>query len=142
MYRLLCWLALPERPVGHTVFTGNAQNPQKVPKMGVTPPNKSNVATIVFDKFGPKALPLLGVAFIRSKKIGAKALPLLGKQRKILVYALIRSVASMRQLPLFWQKGLWSKKKMGPKMANKGCHFFLFIFCAFGAKKNGDSDRP
>ena len=45
---------------------------------GVNPPNKSNVATIVYDKFGSKALPLFGVAFIRSKKIGAKALPLLG----------------------------------------------------------------
>ena len=37
MYRFLCWLALPGRPGLHTVFTGNAQNPQKVPKMGVPP---------------------------------------------------------------------------------------------------------
>jgi len=61
-----------------TVFTGNSQNGKKCPKIGVTPPNKSNIATIAFDKFGSKALPLFGVAFLRSKKIGAKALPLLG----------------------------------------------------------------
>ena len=54
------------------------KNGQKVPKIGGNHPNKSNAATIVFDKFGSKAMPLFGVTFIRSKKIGAKALPLLG----------------------------------------------------------------
>ena len=67
---------VPFSPVWHTIFTRNPQNRQKVPKIGVTPPpNKSNVATIVFDKFGSKALPLFGVALIRSEKFGAKALP-------------------------------------------------------------------
>ena len=41
----------------------------------VNPPNKSHVATIVFDKFGSKAWPLFGVSFIRSEKFGAKAWP-------------------------------------------------------------------
>ena len=88
----------------------------------VTPPNKSNVATIVFDKFGSKALPLFGVAFIR-------VLPLLGKPRKIPVYALIRSVASIRQLSLFGQKRTLVKinnfgSRNVPKMAKKGVIFF------------------
>ena len=67
-----CTLFSPEIPQ-------NSQNVPKSPqKGGNPPPNKSNAATIVFDKFGSKALPLFGVAFIRSKKFGAKALPLLG----------------------------------------------------------------
>ena len=37
MYRFLCSLALPGRPVWHTVFTGNPQNIPKVPKMGGPP---------------------------------------------------------------------------------------------------------
>ena len=36
VYRFLCWLASSGRPVWHNVFTGNPQNRQKVPKMGVT----------------------------------------------------------------------------------------------------------
>ena len=49
--------------------------------------------------------PAIPNAFIR-------VLPLLGKQWKILVYALIRSVASIRQLPLFGQlvKKKWVQK--------------------------------
>ena len=94
------------------------------------PPNKSNVATIVSDKFGSKALPLFGVAFIRFKKnrresiAFIRVLPLLGKPRKILVYALIRSVAS-----------IWAKlgAEMYQKWPKKGVNF-LFYFCAFGAK--------
>ena len=34
MYRFLCWLGFPGRPVWHTVFTRNPQNRQKVPKIG------------------------------------------------------------------------------------------------------------
>ena len=37
VYRFLCWVGFPGRPVWHTVFTGNAQNSPKVPKMGVPP---------------------------------------------------------------------------------------------------------
>ena len=67
---------------------------------------------------------------------------LLGKQRKILVYALIR-VASIRQLPLFGQKRTLVKiNKFGyrnvPKKAKKGVNKF---FCAFGAKLFGNSDQ-
>ena len=68
------------------------------------PPNKGNVATIVFDKFGSKALPLLGPKNRRESVAFIRVLPLLGKQGKILVYALSRSVASIRQLLLVGQK--------------------------------------
>ena len=40
VYRFLCALGFPGRPVWHTVFTGNPQNRQKVPQKGVNPPNK------------------------------------------------------------------------------------------------------
>ena len=39
---------------------------------------KSNVATIVFDKFGSKALSLFGVAFIRKTTKNPGVLPLFG----------------------------------------------------------------
>ena len=53
------------------------------------------------------------------------------------MYALIRSVASIRQLPLFGQKRTLVKiNKFGS--TQKGGHFF---FCAFGAKIFGDSDQ-
>ena len=66
VYRFLRWLALPGRPVGHTVFTGNAKNPQKAPKMGVTPPQIRATLLLLFTiNLAQKrclylALPLLG----------------------------------------------------------------------------------
>ena len=75
-----------------------------------------------------------------------RVLPLLGKQRKILVYALIRSVASIRQLPLFGQKKTLVKiNKFGSgnvlKMAKKGSHF-LFIFAPSARKFSAILIRP
>ena len=71
-------------------------------------------------------LPLLGPKKIYRRESVAfiKVLPLLGKQRKILVHALIRSVASTRQLPLFGQKRTLVKKKK----AKKGSVCFLRLW--------------
>ena len=66
-----------ETSLAHRFHRKSPKSPKSAQNRG-NPPNRSNFATIVFDKFGLKALPLFGVAFIRSKKIGAKALPLFG----------------------------------------------------------------
>ena len=73
------WCGL--HPLGDQSGTPFHQKSPKSPKCAQNrgnPPNKSHVATIVFDTFGSKAWPLFGVSFIRSEKFGAKAWPLLG----------------------------------------------------------------
>ena len=66
------------------------------------------MATIVFDKFGSKAWPVLGCGYY-------------GKPRKIPAYALIRSVASIRVVKKFWGPEMYQKV---PKKGG-GVNFFL-----------------